>query len=73
MVGIELVADRNTREPFPATDRFAWNICLRLRRRGVLVRPLGDVLVLMPPLSITTDELDILVGGVAAELAALSA
>jgi adenosylmethionine-8-amino-7-oxononanoate aminotransferase len=73
MVGIELVADRRTREPFGVTDRVAWNICLGMRRRGVLVRPLGDNLILMPPLSVTPGELDLLVGGVAAELAALSA
>jgi adenosylmethionine-8-amino-7-oxononanoate aminotransferase len=51
----------------------AWNACLHLRRRGILVRPLGDVVVLMPPLSISTKELQLLVDGLQAELAAISA
>jgi adenosylmethionine-8-amino-7-oxononanoate aminotransferase len=71
MVGIELVADRATRAPFAAGDRVAWNACLRLRGRGILVRPLGDVVVLMPPLSIQPDEMALLVDGVEAELAAI--
>jgi adenosylmethionine-8-amino-7-oxononanoate aminotransferase len=37
----------------------------------VLIRPLGDVLVLMPPLSITADEVNLLVDSVAAEIAGL--
>jgi adenosylmethionine-8-amino-7-oxononanoate aminotransferase len=70
MVGIELVADRDTRAPLPAEARTAWNLCLRLRRRGVLIRPLGDVVVLMPPLSVTSEELGLLVDGVREELGA---
>jgi adenosylmethionine-8-amino-7-oxononanoate aminotransferase len=73
MAGIELVADRAARAPFPAHDRVAWNVCLRLRRRGILLRPLGDVLVLMPPLSITPDELRLLIEGVATEIEAIPA
>ena len=69
MVGIELVADRATRAPLPAEARTAWNVCLRMRRRGVLIRPLGDVLVLMPPLSVTSDELSLMVDAVGQELA----
>jgi len=33
-------------------------VCRAARRRGVLIRPLGDVVVLMPPLGISDDELD---------------
>jgi adenosylmethionine-8-amino-7-oxononanoate aminotransferase len=71
MAGIELVSVRETREPFAAERREAWNLCLRLRERGILIRPLGDVLVLMPPLSIRPDELALLVDGVGEEVAAL--
>ncbi|HEV3231984.1 MAG TPA: adenosylmethionine--8-amino-7-oxononanoate transaminase, partial [Candidatus Dormibacteraeota bacterium] len=56
MVGIELVADRETRAVPDPRRRLAWNVCLGLRRRGVLIRPLGDVVVLMPPLSIRPEE-----------------
>jgi len=73
MVGIELVAERESREPFAAEARVAWELCLRARDHGVLLRPLGDVVVLMPPLSITSDELRLIVDTVAAELEAIHA
>jgi adenosylmethionine---8-amino-7-oxononanoate aminotransferase len=57
MVGVELVADRDTRAPFPVSDRVAYNVCLALRAHGILIRPLGDVVVLMPPLTSSEDEL----------------
>jgi adenosylmethionine-8-amino-7-oxononanoate aminotransferase len=53
MVGIELVADRRTREPYPAAERRGWKVCLAARRYGVWIRPLGDVVVLMPPYCIS--------------------
>jgi len=62
MTGIELVRDKRTGEAFePAllTGRRVIEAALEL---GVLLRPLGDVVVLMPPLSITEEELDLLVG-----------
>jgi adenosylmethionine---8-amino-7-oxononanoate aminotransferase len=36
-------------------------LCRVARMRGIFLRPLGDVLVLMPPLTITADEIDIIV------------
>jgi adenosylmethionine-8-amino-7-oxononanoate aminotransferase len=57
MCGIELVADRATKATFPPADRVGHKICLSMRDRGVFVRPLGDVVVLMPPLSATEGEL----------------
>jgi adenosylmethionine-8-amino-7-oxononanoate aminotransferase len=71
MVGVELVADRATRAPFPAERRVAWNACTRLRERGVLLRPLGDVVVLMPPLSIREDEVMLLARALREELGAV--
>src|SRR4051812_42287191 len=53
MCGIELVADRATKAPFAAGDRNGYHLCLALRDHGIFLRPLGDVLVLMPPLSST--------------------
>ncbi|HTE49961.1 MAG TPA: adenosylmethionine--8-amino-7-oxononanoate transaminase [Kofleriaceae bacterium] len=69
MVGIELVADRATAAPFPAEAVTGARVCAAARGHGVLLRPLGDVVVLMPPLSITDDEIDLLVDSVAAGLA----
>ena len=57
MVGLELVRDRTTRESFPSADAIGWRVCMAARDRGVLVRPLGDVVVIMPPLSIEEEEL----------------
>jgi adenosylmethionine-8-amino-7-oxononanoate aminotransferase len=48
MVGIELVRDRETKEPFPPAARIGHRIALAARERGVIVRPIGDVLILMP-------------------------
>ncbi len=60
MVGIELVANKETRGPFPVARRTGHRVTLEARKLGVIVRPLGDVLILMPPLSITMEELDTL-------------
>jgi adenosylmethionine-8-amino-7-oxononanoate aminotransferase len=57
MCGIELVADRATKAIFPPGDRHGYHICLSLRDHGIFLRPLGDVIVLMPPLSATDAEL----------------
>lgn len=48
MIGVELVQDRRTREPFLASSRIGHKIVLAARERGVVIRPLGDVMVLMP-------------------------
>ncbi len=57
MVGIELVRDRSSRERFPAALRVGHRACMAARPRGAILRPLGDVVVLMPPLSMTPAEL----------------
>jgi adenosylmethionine-8-amino-7-oxononanoate aminotransferase len=58
MVGLELVADKKTREPFPVARRTGHRVILEARKLGAILRPLGDVLILMPPLCITTEELE---------------
>ncbi|HUI26563.1 MAG TPA: adenosylmethionine--8-amino-7-oxononanoate transaminase [Candidatus Kryptonia bacterium] len=57
MVGIEIVRDAASRTPYSPADRVGHRIALEARRLGVVIRPLGNVIVLMPPLSITTEEL----------------
>lgn len=61
MVGIELVEDKGSLKPYPPARRVGHRVILAARRRGVMVRPLGDVIVLMPPLTISDDELRTLV------------
>jgi adenosylmethionine-8-amino-7-oxononanoate aminotransferase len=58
MVGIELVADRGSREEFLPGAKIGHQVTLAARKRGLIIRPLGNVIVLMPPLSITSEELD---------------
>ena len=60
--GVELVADRATKEAFPSSERRGMRVCTAARDSGVFLRPLGDTIVLMPPLSITIDEVRMLVG-----------
>ena len=57
---VELVRNRQTKEPFPWEEKRGWAVCLEARRRGVFLRPLGNVVVLMPPLAISLEELDLL-------------
>jgi adenosylmethionine-8-amino-7-oxononanoate aminotransferase len=61
MVGIELVRDRETRAAYAPAERMGMRVTREVRRHGVILRPLGDVIVLMPPLSISPAELDRLV------------
>jgi len=61
MIGIELMRDPRRREPYAPRERVGHRTILAARRRGVVLRPLGDTLVLMPPLSIRADEIETLV------------
>jgi len=58
MVGIELVADKATKESYPPARRIGNRVIMEARKRGLIIRPLGDVIVLMPPLCITNEEID---------------
>lgn len=58
MAGVELVQDRATKEPYPYAEKWGYRVCDAIRRRGVLLRPLGNVLVVMPPLAISLEEID---------------
>jgi adenosylmethionine-8-amino-7-oxononanoate transaminase len=60
IVGIELVKDKKTAEPYPYEARLGQRVMLRARKKGVVLRPLGDVIVLMPPLALNNRELDYL-------------
>lgn len=60
MVGIELVSDRETKSPYPPSEKVGFRVAQIAREKGVAIRPLGDVVVLMPPLAISHDELDLL-------------
>jgi adenosylmethionine---8-amino-7-oxononanoate aminotransferase len=58
IAGIELVRDAAAKEPYPWAEKRGQRVCDAARAEGVLLRPLGNVIVIMPPLAITLDELD---------------
>jgi adenosylmethionine-8-amino-7-oxononanoate aminotransferase len=49
IAGVELVRDWRTREPFDLRKSAGIRVCEAMARRGVLTRPVGNVIVLMPP------------------------
>ena len=61
MVGIDL-------DPPPGATRWGRRVCAGAVRRGVLLRPLGDVVVIMPPLTTTVEEIDRVVDALAASI-----
>ncbi len=57
VAAIDIVRDRRTGERFPPHWRVGGALCAAMRHRGVLLRPLADTLVLMPPLAIGAESL----------------
>ncbi len=53
MVGIELVKNTRTKKPYPPGEKIGQKVIWEARKRGAIIRPLGDVIVLMPPLAIS--------------------
>jgi adenosylmethionine-8-amino-7-oxononanoate aminotransferase len=51
-----LVKDWRTREPFDLRQRVGIRVCEAMAKRGVLTRPIGNVIVLMPPYCVTRDQ-----------------
>ncbi len=62
VVGVELVRNRKTREAFPLADRAGIRVCAAMARRGVLTRPIGNVVPLLPPYCTTAAQLRKMVG-----------
>ncbi|WP_436239617.1 adenosylmethionine--8-amino-7-oxononanoate transaminase [Paenibacillus sp. LjRoot153] len=58
MIGIELVRDKASREPYEWSERIGIRTSLRARELGMLTRPLGNVIVFIPPLASNEAELD---------------
>ncbi|MFH1800636.1 MAG: adenosylmethionine--8-amino-7-oxononanoate transaminase [Candidatus Omnitrophota bacterium] len=58
MVGIELVRDPKTKETFSPKEKIGMRVVERARKKGAILRPLGPVIVLMPPLGMTEKELN---------------
>jgi adenosylmethionine-8-amino-7-oxononanoate transaminase len=59
MIGaIELFQDAAAKKPFPLIDKIGIKVCGEMRQRGVLTRPIGNTIVLMPPYCIREEQLD---------------
>ncbi|GAB6138686.1 adenosylmethionine--8-amino-7-oxononanoate transaminase [Halanaerobaculum tunisiense] len=57
MVGIELVENKETKEPYPWQEKIGVQVCMKAREKGMIIRPLGNVVVFMPPLCSTREQL----------------
>jgi len=66
IAAIEMVRDKATRDAFPSVERRGLRVYRHGLERGVVLRPLGNVVYFMPPYCITPDEIDLMVD-VAAE------
>jgi len=61
--GIELVADKATKTAYPWELKTGVRVCLEARKHGIFSRPLGNTVVIFPPLAITDNELELLLDG----------
>lgn len=68
MIGIELVRDKQSREPYKWVDRIGVRVAERARELGMLTRPLGNVIVFIPPLVSTQNELNAMTDILAASI-----
>ncbi|MFH1922809.1 MAG: adenosylmethionine--8-amino-7-oxononanoate transaminase [Planctomycetota bacterium] len=64
IAGIELVRDKAAKQPYPWAEKRGIRATDHARGEGVLLRPLGNVIVILPPLVITLEELDRIAGAV---------
>ncbi|RJR10506.1 adenosylmethionine--8-amino-7-oxononanoate transaminase [Candidatus Parcubacteria bacterium] len=60
IAGIELVKDKLLKKPYPWEEKMGWKVAYKAREEGVLIRPLGNVIVIMPPLSMSIENLNCL-------------
>ena len=72
VVGIELVRDWRTRKPFGLRECAGIRVCETLARLGVLTRPIGNVVVLMPPYCTTPDQARQMVGNLGEAVASFA-
>jgi adenosylmethionine-8-amino-7-oxononanoate aminotransferase len=72
VVGIELVKDWQTRKPFELPERAGIRVCEAMAKRGVLTRPIGNVVVLMPPYCTRHEQLKQMVSALKESIAELA-
>jgi len=57
MIGIELVKDKKTKQSFEWKDKIGIRMAQKAKEKGIMIRPLGSVIVLMPPLAMKENDL----------------
>jgi len=72
IAGIELVRNRESKEPYDWQERVGVRVCEEARKHGLFLRPLGNVIVVFPPLSVSLDELRRLMDGIEASIRAVT-
>jgi len=60
IAAVELVRDQKTREPFDPARRAGYAVYLEGLKRGLIMRPLGDVVYFLPPLVISLEEIEMM-------------
>jgi 4-aminobutyrate--pyruvate transaminase len=71
LAAVELVADKETRAKFDPSANVGQRVAMAARDNGLLLRPIGDTIVMAPPLVITEDEVDALVDKLTASIEVL--
>ena len=57
IAGIEMVREKDKKPPYPLEEKAGIRTCLEARKMGLMLRPIGNVIILMPPLSISKTDL----------------
>jgi adenosylmethionine-8-amino-7-oxononanoate aminotransferase len=73
MLGIDLVADKATKQPLPACEKATETIFHGCVERGVIVRPVGNRIILSPPLIVSEAECDTIISAISEAIAAFTA
>ncbi len=68
MAGIEIVADKADDTPYDPAERMGHRVIMAAREHEIIIRPLGDTIILMPPLASSETEIDHLLAGVKAAI-----
>ncbi len=73
MIGIELVANKDSKEGFAPDAEAAMRVFKRCMNRGVVIRPIGNLIVLSPPLTLSKKECDKIISSLYESLEEVSA
>jgi adenosylmethionine-8-amino-7-oxononanoate transaminase len=68
VAGVELVRDWKTRKPYDLKDRAGIRVCEAMAKRGVLTRPIGNVIVIMPPYCTSAAQIKTMCGALRAAI-----